>query len=137
MVDLTKKDTKHPTSVHMKVADGISALAPSVEEAVVDTLVEREKKRRAAAIVQVFDKRDVLLNDLNKIRPKNDRFTEEGKPIGEPSFNKDDTEKRKKLKDQIAKCENAINKAIEKQDYTDVYNLSSGKNTEEGSSPAE
>src|SRR6266404_638094 len=133
MVDLNnKKDVKYPTSVHMKVAEVISTLAPSVEEAVVDILVDREKKRRATAIVQVFDKRDSLLNDLNKIRPKNDRFTEEGKPIGEPSFNKDDIEKRKKLKDQIVKCENAINKAIEKQDYSDVYNLSSGKNTEEG-----
>lgn len=131
MVDL-KKDTKHPTTVHMKVAEGISALAPSVEEAVVDTLVDREKKRRSLAIVQVFDKRDTLINDLNKIRPKSDRFDEEGKPIGNPSFTKDEVEKRRKLKEQISKCENAINKAIDKQDYADVYNLSTGKNTEEG-----
>lgn len=123
---------EYPTSVHAKTAELIRDLNPAVEQQVIDTLVNVEKNRRASAIVQVLDMASRLENDLNRIRPTHNHFDIDGKGIGEPGFTKDQFEKRKSLKEKIQKRFNAVNKALEKGDYSDVYNLanSDGKNSE-------
>jgi len=126
-------DKKHPTSLHMKVAEMITELAPTVEDKTARKIANELMDHRTDILVQVYRKRDKFVKELDKIRSKTDRFDEEGKPIGPASFTKDDIDKRKHLKDKITKCENAINKAITDGKYDDVQNLANDKDTNEDS----
>jgi hypothetical protein len=121
------KDKEHPTTVHSKVAEAITNLGPSTEEKIVDTIVDREKVRRANAWVQVWDILTKLQNDLKKIKPQHLHYDDEGKGVGEPHFSKQQADERKKLQDQINKRVNALNKALEKEEWDDVFNLASNK----------
>lgn len=110
------------TSVHQKIATQIAELAPSVEETVVNTLVERELTKRSEAVVQCMDTLAKLEGDLRKIKPDQVSFDSDGKIISE-SFSKNRFEEKKKLIERIGKYTNAVTKAIEKADFSDVYNL--------------
>ena len=110
------------TSVHQKIATQITELAPSVEETVINTLVERELTKRSEAVVQCMDMLGKLEGDLKKIKPDQVSFDTDGKIISE-SFSKNKFEEKKKLIERIGKYTNAITKAIEKADFNDVYNL--------------
>ena len=109
-------------SVQQKIATQIAELAPSVEETVVNTLVERELAKRSEAVVQCMDTLAKLEGDLRKTKPDQVSFDNDGKIISE-SFSKSKFEEKKKLIDRIGKYTSAITKAIEKADFSDVYNL--------------
>jgi len=116
------KVSSKETSVHQKIATQIAELAPSVEETVVNTLVERELTKRSEAVVQCMDALAKLEGDLKKIKPDQVSFDTDGKIISE-SFSKNKFEEKKKLIERIGKYTSAITKAIEKADFGDVYNL--------------
>jgi len=109
-------------SVQQKIATQIAELAPSVEETVVNTLVERELTKRSEAVVQCMDTLGKLEGDLRKIKPDQVSYDSDGKIISE-SFSRNKFEEKKKLIERIGKYTNAITKAIEKADFSDVYNL--------------
>lgn len=109
-------------SVQQKIAEKIIELAPTVEEAVVDTLVERELVKRSEAVVQCMDLLSKLEGELKRIKPDQVSYDTDGKIISE-SFSKGKFEEKKKLIERIGKFTNAITKALEKSDYGDVYNL--------------
>jgi len=132
-----KVSTKEGISVQQKIAAQITELAPSVEETVINTLVERELTKRSEAVVQCMDMLGKLEGDLKKIKPDQVSFDTDGKIISE-SFSKNKFEEKKKLIERIGKYTNAITKAIEKADFNDVYNLknqgaSGGKDSKETS----
>ena len=128
-----KNDKEHPTTLHMKVAEAITELAPTVIDKTARKIADDLIDKRTDLLVQVYRKRDKFVKEFDKIRPKPDRFDEDGKSIGPASFTKEDIDKRRQLKDKITKCETAINRAIDKEDYSDVQNLANDKDTEEGS----
>ena len=109
-------------SVQQKIATQIAELAPSVEEAVVNTLVERELTKRSEAVVQCMDTLGKLEGDIRKIKPDQVSYDSDGKIISE-SFSRNKFEEKKKLIERIGKYTSAITKAIEKADFSDVYNL--------------
>lgn len=104
----------------------ITGLSPRVEASVVDVLVQRELTRRSEAIVQCFDKVDKLVKELRKVRPDQVVFDETGKQVA-ALYSKPILEARTKLEQQIEKIEKAIQKALDKQDFSDVYSLCQDK----------
>lgn len=109
-----------------KIASAIASVAPQVEDQVVDTMVQRQLKKRADALVQVMDKVDQMKKDLSKVRPDQVAYDKEGKEV-DATFSKAKITEKQKLEKAIGKFEGAINKALEKNDYGDLYNLASGK----------
>lgn len=134
-------------SVTTKVAEQIAALSPSVETAVVETLVQREIDKRSEALVKCIDAHSKLRSDLNKIKADQVTYNLDGSKAAEV-FSKAKVEEHNKLKAKVAKYEKAINKALTegtKESFADVYNLannptaadkSDGKDTTEGAAEA-
>src|ERR1041384_5725629 len=119
------------STVTDKVAEEITKLAPRVESEVVAILVNRQVKKRVDALVSVLDMVDKANKDLLKLRADMVFFNEAGEAL-EPVFSKSKNEEKKKLKVKIDKLEKGLTKALEKNDYEDVYNISSGKTSPEG-----
>lgn len=124
------KDGGSMNSVTMLVAEQIKGLYPRVEDALVKIMVERELKKRVEALVIVLDKLAVLEKDFLKIRPDQVAVDETGKEVS-VTYSKKKFEERKKANEQINKVRGAIEKALIKADYQDVYKLSSGKALEQ------
>jgi len=118
--------TKYMNSVQVKVAEQIAEISPRVETKVVDVLVVRELDRRSNALVQVIDQLAKLEQDQRKLGPDQVTYNDKGEKATE-TYSKQRTEERKKLTDKITKYTNTINKALEKGDFKDVYNLANNK----------
>lgn len=122
-------------SVQMKVAEQISAIAPKVEDKVVGTLVDRELVKRSDALVNVMDKLDKANKDFKRLVADVKTYDEKGTVLTE-TFSKARIDERAKAQKQIDKMTGAINKALEKGDFGDVYNLASGKPANDDAQPA-
>lgn len=122
-------------SVQTKVAEQIAAISPKVEDSVVGVLVQRELTKRSDALVIVIDNLSKLELDLRKIKPDMDFYDEDG-TLSASSFSKAKNEEKKKLVEKIAKHTNAINKALDKGEFSDVYNLKNQKQGGSGDSSA-
>ena len=117
------------TTIRERVATEISTLAPRLETELVDALVEREVEKRTKALVQVIDKLTKEEADLKKLGADNVSYDDAGKKVSE-SFSKKRIDERGKANGRIQKLTNAINKALDKNDYSDLYNFASGKDPE-------
>lgn len=109
-------------SVTIKVAEQIAEIAPKVEDKVVDVIVTRELSKRADGLVKALDVLSQLEKDVKKIGPDQKSFDETGKEISQ-TFSKGRLDERNKLQKRIDKTTGAINKALEKGEFGDVYNL--------------
>lgn len=112
-------------SLQEKVAAKIATIAPVVEEKIIDALVSREVARRSDALTKVIDALSKKEGDRRKIKPDMVTHNEDG-TVKDQAYSKVKTEEIKKLDQQVLKHTNAINKALDKADYGDVYNLASG-----------
>ena len=120
------------TTLHNRIAEMMVELNKQLEEDSARALATERQKYQVDIICQVYRKHDKLVAAYDKIRPKAERFDEDHKPIGPLSFSKEDVEKRKKLKERIQKCENAINKIGDGNgDVSDAINIANSKDTEE------
>lgn len=123
-------------SVQIKVAESITNIAPKVEDKVVDALVDRELEKRSTALVSAMDKLTKLETELNKFKADQVSYNDAGEKVSE-TFSKAKLEERTKLNGKIIKMTNAINKALEKSDFSDVYNIDkSGDDKKQGSDEA-
>lgn len=119
-------------SVQIKVAETILSIAPKVEDKVVGVLVERELAKRSTALVQVMDKLVDLEKDLKKLdRPDQKSYDNSGKVLTE-TYSKGLVDNVAKAKQKVEKHTKAINKALDSNDFGDVYQLASGKDTSDG-----
>lgn len=116
-------------SVQIKVAEQIASLGPSIEDKVVDVLVTREKDKRSEALVKALDLHAQAEKDLKKIKPDQAYMNEKGETT--QMFSKAQLDKLNQAKKKVDRHANAINKALEKKDFNDVYNLANGKPVED------
>lgn len=114
------------SDIRQKITQTLADIAPSVEAAVVDAMVDREIDKRSSAIVQVMDKLQRAENDLRKIKPDLVSFDENRAPVS-ATWSKARLDERDKQVKFIEKLTNALNKALDKGDFGDVYNLATGK----------
>lgn len=99
----------------------------AVIDAVVDQFVTREVNKRSTAIVTILDLLSREKQNSYKLKPDIETFDADGKVVSS-GFSKTKAEEIKKNKELISKYENALTKALDKDDYSDVYNLAnSGK----------
>lgn len=96
-------------------------------EKAISALVERTVAKQADAIVKVIDLIDQEKRNLNKInRPDIIALNAEGKTSRE-EYTPARMQEINKAKQKITKLENALAKALEKDDFGDLYNAASGK----------
>ncbi len=105
------------------VRDSLAGIGPRTREQVIEHFAAREADKQAQALVKGLDKLTELERELVKIKPTFAGFNSEGQGVGEPMFTKEQLEQRKKLSEQIAKLVKAINKADDKGDFGDLYNV--------------
>ena len=111
-------------SVQIKVAEQVAQLGPSIEDKVVDVMVTRERDKRSDALVRVLDLHQQAEKDLNKVKPDLSYMGEDGKVT--QMYSKVQLENLNKSKKKVENIANAINKALEKKDFGNVYNLAQG-----------
>lgn len=116
-------------TIQNKIAEQISTLAPAVEDEVVKALVNRQLNKRSTAVVSAVDLLERLEIDLRKINPEK-TYDKDGNVVSE-YYTKQKLEERNKLLQKIEKLNKALNKALEKSDYGDLYNLGSGESKSE------
>lgn len=118
-------------SITIAVAEKIAKINPRVEEQVVDTLVDRELDKRSKALVIVLDKLAELEKGLKKLGPDQVNYNPDGSKATE-FFSKSRLDEKNKHIGKIDKHTKAITKALDNGDFSDVYNLSQGKDTGDG-----
>jgi len=113
-------------SIRDKIAGQIAQIGPDVENRVIDTIIEKETAKRAAAIAVVLEKLEVEEKNLKKINhPDLKTFDRDKKVIAE-GFSGARLQEIETVEKKIAKITNALTKALEKDDMQDVYQLAGG-----------
>ena len=118
-----------------EVADALKASPEKVKGRVRDLLVEREVSKRVDLLDKGLAKLRDLKGEVNKIRPPVS-FTATGEKV-EGTFAKADFEKLKKAREQVAKLENALEKAFAGQEFDKLSSLVAGKETPASDSDSE
>lgn len=110
--------------IRKAISDAITSLSKStqVTDSVVTEFVKRELNKRSTAIVTVLDLLSREKQNSYKLKPDVQVFDIEGKVTSE-SYTKARTEEIKKNKELIEKYERALEKALDKDDYSDVYSI--------------
>lgn len=113
-------------SIQISVAEKIATLGPGVADKVINTIVEKELIRRSNALVDCIDKLEKEEKAFRKLGADQKTFDEKGSVVSE-YYSKARVEDRAKTKKKIEKITAAITKALEKNEFSDVYNYASGK----------
>lgn len=116
-------------TIAAQVAKEIASSSAEVEEKVVKALAKLEIDRRSDAIIQAYQGLKKLDKTFKRLGPDVQTFDEKGEKTSE-SYSKTRVEERKKTQDRINKWTNAINKALDKKEFDDVYNLGSVEDKE-------
>lgn len=100
-----------------------NTLPARTRELVVEHFAKQEAEKQGTALIKGLDKLSSLERDLNKInRPDVKTYNEDGSEAS-ATWSKDRLDERKKLSEQIEKLSKAIDKADDKGDFADLYNL--------------
>lgn len=110
-------------TIRTAVRDSLAGLGPRTREQVIEVFASREADKQANALVKGLDKLTELERELVKIKPSYAGYNSEGQGVGEPMFTKEQLDQRKKTSEQIEKLKKAINKADDKGDFGDLYNV--------------
>ncbi len=114
-------------TIREKVAEEIAALSPRIAAEVKDVMVEREVKKRTDAFVVVYDKLVASEKEYQKIdQPDLVSYNKSGQKTDE-MYSKGRLDQIAKARKAVDRLAHALDKALDKGDFGDVYNLSSGK----------
>lgn len=114
-------------SVREKIAEQLANITPSVIDQIVETVAARETNKRAEAILKVIDKLEVAEKEMKKLERPDQVFYNDKNEVDVAVFSEGRKNERLKKAKLIERLTNAINKAIDKEDMQDVYNLAGGK----------
>jgi hypothetical protein len=104
-----------------KVAEQIGACGPQVAERVIAHLVEQEVNRRSEAVIKALSVMDRLSREGRKIVPDLVAYDENGAVLSK-NWSKAKLEERKANATKVEKLQKAIDKALEQDDFADLYN---------------
>jgi hypothetical protein len=110
------------TELQDAIKTGIAALPEPVKAKVVDTLVGKELDKRASLIIDGLAKLTQLGNELNRIKPDQVAYGEDGKPVNS-TYSKAQIDKRTKLAQQKAKLEKALEEALAGTNFQNLEKL--------------
>lgn len=98
-------------TLKQSVADSLAASGQETFDRVRDYLVEEELKRRADLLLKGLAKKSELERDIRKVKPDQQSFDATNKLVSE-SYSKGKAEELKRLKEQLAKIEKALEAAL-------------------------
>ena len=107
--------------------EGLNQSNITVRTTIVKDLVDKEVRRRAEATQKVFDLREATQNELRKIKPTHVGVSLDNKPVGEPIYTLDQAKQHRELSEKLHKYDSALEKALDENDFTKVFELSGGK----------
>lgn len=119
-------ETKVPsaaTGIREAVKAGLVHVNEAVKTAIVASFVQEETNRRIKATTAVLEKIEAAEVELRKIKPTFSGYTIAGEPVGEPIFAKEQVEAHKKAKELLDKLNNALEKALNSNDFSKVFEL--------------
>lgn len=106
-----------------KVAERLATAGATVKDAVVDHLYKEELDRRTNAALKAVSKLEDLEKQLRKAnKPDQVQYDGEGKEVSS-SYSKAVVDELKKLREEKAKYEGALNKALEENDFSKLLEL--------------
>ena len=88
----------------------------AIREKVVTALVEEEVNHRADLLAKALAKRKAQAKELDKIRPDQCTFNQDGSPANQ-HWSKSGLGERQKAEKTLAKIDKAINAAVQNADY--------------------
>lgn len=110
---MTQTANTPTVSIRAKIAENLAGLAPTVEQRVIDTLIEKEVTQRADLISRGLDKLAEAQREHHKIdRPDNTTYNSDGS-VATASYTKGRLDDLKKSNEQIEKFTRVLNKALE------------------------
>ncbi len=110
-------------SIATTVAERLSNIAPAVADKVVEHLVNKELTRRSEAVIGGLAELDKLNGEFKKLKPDVNTFNADG-TAATSTWTKPKLEEKNKAEQKIAKLTKAIDKALNDNDYSDLYNFS-------------
>lgn len=118
-------DTPKGIDSHLRelVKGGLITAKDTVKAAIISALVKEEMEKRTKATTAVFEQVESTQLEIRKIKPSYVGYTLDNKPIGEPFYSKADVESTKKLGEKLAKFRSALDKALNDNDFSKVFEL--------------
>ena len=105
-----------------KVAEQIGSSGPEITERVISRLVEKEVTRRTEAVIKALDALDKLEKEGRRIKPDIVAYAEDGSVVSQ-SWSKKTLDERNANAAKVRKLQAAIGKALEANDFSDLFNL--------------
>lgn len=123
--------------IRQAVTDKLNNSGESVKSRVIDSLVESTLKKRVQQITDAMSELDKLEKDMRRLKPDIVAYNEDSS-IASQAFSKKVLDERKKISDRTEKLKRAIDKALDKNDYSDLNKVSGGgKDTSDDSGSTE
>ena len=110
------------STIGEQVAEQLGNSGIQITERVITHLVEKEVSRRAEAIIKALSNLDALDKEGRKIKPDLVGYDDAGKIISQ-SWSKQKIDERNVNIAKIAKLQAAIDKALDKNDFSDLFNM--------------
>ncbi len=120
----TETQVSASKSIGIKVAEQIAAAGSAILGKVVDKLASAEIEKRADSLLNAVNAAVTTKRELQKIKPDVINYDGEGKEL--PGvYSKGKIDEKKKLEEKLAKIEAAVEKAVNKNDFSGVLGLKS------------
>lgn len=110
------------SNINTEVANRLAAISPVVTEKVIDHLVSKEVNRRADAVITALGSIDKFTAELKKHKPDVVSYDDAGAVVS-ASWTKAKLEEKNKVENSIKKLNAAVEKALNENDYADLFNL--------------
>ena len=108
--------------INQKVAERIAGSNEKIQESVVEHLAGKEIERRTNAVIKVFSELAALEKEVSKIKPDLSQYDSNGDLVVE-NWSKSKLDERNKKIDKRNKLTAALDKALDKNDFSDLLNV--------------
>ena len=108
--------------INQKVAEKITGSNEKIKEGLIEHLAGKEIERRTNAVIKVFSELTALEKEIVKIKPDLNQYDTNGLLVIE-NWSKDKLTERNKKIEKINKLTAALDKALDKNDFSDLLNV--------------
>jgi hypothetical protein len=113
--------------IRKAVADGLIKVNDKVRAAIVADISEKEFQKRVEATTKVLEEFEKIERDLRKIKPVPTGFDLKGQPVGDPVYSREQVEEVKKATEKLDKLNKALEKALNDNDFSKVFEIANAK----------
>lgn len=114
---------KPADSLRMTVATMLKDIVPGLKDRIADAVVERETNKQVDAAVKAIDLLKREQSELYKVSKADITSYNKDGSIQTEAFSKEQLKKREDQQKKVDKLTNLINKALEKGEFNDLYEM--------------